>query len=156
VPFTLVCEEEVGGRRCVLCSGALNHYLIVRLRPGETPSDVAPDDVQALAKRFGLDAEPLLARVALVACGDDATVKVFTCGAREHPSAPPTGLAALALASQRVGWLPLAPLAQVATPAGPMQLPRAQWLADDTARLDFAPLVVSLERSGAVALPVAG
>jgi hypothetical protein len=130
---------------------------MVRVRAGETPDAVDADAVLALSRRFGLDAQPLLARVAVVARapGELPQLKVYTCG-RAHPSAPPTGLAALALAAERVDWLPLGRQQSVLTPAGPMRLPSARWLPDGTAQLEFAPLRVQLDGAEADSLPVAG
>jgi hypothetical protein len=118
---------------------------------------VSAADAQVLAAHFGLDEQPLLARVAVLARapGEPTRLKVYTCG-RAHPSAPPTGLAALALAAERVDWLTLRPGASVQTPAGPMQLPAARRHADGTADLEFAPLLVQLARARADRLPVAG
>jgi hypothetical protein len=158
VSFTPVREERVDGRDCALFTGALNHYLVVRARAGESTDAVSPAEAQSLAKHFGLDEQPLLARVAVLARapGELPRLKVYTCG-RAHPSAPPTGLAALALAAERVDWLPLRAGASVQTPAGPMQLPTAaRRLPDGTADLEFAPLRVQLARANADSLPVAG
>jgi hypothetical protein len=156
VPFTILCEDEIDGRRCAVSVGALNHYLVVRTRPGEAPAQVPIAELRRLVRRFGLDQEPLLARIAVVSCegASDLRLQVFTCGERVHPSAPPSGLAVLVLAASQLGWLPLRGGERVATPAGPMQLPRAHRHVDGSAPLRFAPLLVQLERT--LSIQVAG
>jgi hypothetical protein len=132
VPFSIRASG-----RYALCFGPLNDYIVVRADPAAFP--VA--EAVRLWERFGLAHEPLRARIAVVGLGASPRARFFTCGEREHPSAPLTGLAVLALAAARLGW---APLKSVETPAGPMPLPRVRRRGDGTADVDFPRVVVKL------------
>ena len=91
--------------------------------------------------------EPLRARLAVVQPlgPEGARVKFFTYGAREHPSAPLTGLAILALAAGPLGWFDPRATGQVLTPLGPMALPRTHAVGPGLARIDFPPVLVDLQ-----------
>jgi hypothetical protein len=144
VPLHLCEERLLSGRYCAAWLGPLNNYLVVRARAGEDPAEFTLAEATHLWRCFGLDRQPLLARLAVV---DPATqpcprVKFFTCGEREHPSAPLTGLAVLALAAQRQNWRQLALCQRVITPAGPMTLPTVQAARDREVTIEFPPVRV--------------
>ena len=153
VPLALREEIRAEGRHLVVCMSPLNPYLVVRVRAGEAVHDFPVSEALALWRRFGLAREPLASRMAVV--GSDAAmpcVKFFTCGEREHPSAPPTGLAVLAIAAQRLGWEDLRAARHVITPAGVMEVPRVHARADCTTTLEFPPILVGLDsRNGPAA-----
>jgi len=136
-----------------VCMSPLNPYLVVRARAGEEVHDFPVSEALALWRRFRLGREPLASRMAVV--GSDAAmprVKFFTCGEREHPSAPPTGLAVLAIAAERLGWEGLRAARHVITPAGVMEVPRVHALADRTTTLEFPTVLVALDsRNGSIA-----
>lgn len=143
VPFAPPREAVVRGRSVALSvGGALNDYLVVRTRPGERASDIGAAEAEALWQAAGPPAEPLRARLAVVQPGSTAHVRFFTCDGREHPSAPLTGLAVLALASAHIDWLALD--ARVITPSGPMALPRAT-VERGLATVEFPRIIVDLE-----------
>lgn len=155
VAFAVRDEGRADGRRCAVCVTALNNYLVVETGPGEEAAAFPVCEALGLARRFGIACEPLLARVAVVqaAGGAPPAVKFFTCGEREHPSAPLSGLAVLAVAARRLGWPSLPAGRAVVTPAGPMALPAVDVFSDETARVEFPGVVVSLGRDPAVPLP---
>ena len=102
-----VRPTTLAGRDVAVCTGTLNDYLIVRLPAADLETFDLPE-VLALwqeAKRFGFD-NPLQARLVAIAPGNARPfTKFYTCG-RNHPGAPLTGLATLALAAHQVDWLP--------------------------------------------------
>jgi hypothetical protein len=144
VAIALDDERIIGGRRCVVSRSALNDYVVVLARPGEDVRRFTLAEAVRLWTRFGLRAEPLLARLAVVAPGTEApsTVKFFTCGDREHPSAPLTGLAVLSVAARRLAW-PCLAVGRVVTAAGTVPLPRVDAVAD-AATITFPTRVVDL------------
>lgn len=138
-------DTEVDRRRVAVCSGALNNYLVVKTRPGESPGAFALADALALWRQFGMNRVPLLSRIAVVD-GDDRghpEVKFFTCWTRAHPSAPLTGLAVLALVSQSFKWFPTAP-STVGTPGGAVRVPRVHLARDGSAEVRFPEVLVTL------------
>lgn len=116
------------------CSGPLNDYVIVRADPATFP-------ITEAVRLFGLAREPLRSRIGVLGDGPLPRARFFTCGEREHPSAPLTGLAVLALAAARLGW---PPFRSVETPGGPMPLPRVRHRADGTADIEFPRVIVRL------------
>jgi hypothetical protein len=96
------------GRAAAVCTGTLNDYLLVRLGSARELAEFDLPEALALwaeGRAFGAFADPLRSRlVALAPAGARPQAKFYTCG-RAHPGAPLTGLATLALASPRVGWL---------------------------------------------------
>ena len=146
VPLAVREGVQTEGRHLVVCTSPLNRYLVLRARADEAVHDFPVSEAQALWRRFGRGREPLASRMAVV--GSEAAaprVKFFTCGEREHPSAPPTGLALLAIAAQRLGWEGLRAARQVITPAGAMEMPRVHLLADGTATFEFPTILVALD-----------
>lgn len=114
------------GRRYATCTGPLNDYLLVGLREDEDPAAFSVAQAMELAGAFGLGAEPLRCRVALLQTGDAAgpRARFFTCGEREHPSAPLTGLVLVALLGLRGGWTDLEAAPALRTAAGTLPLPQ--------------------------------
>lgn len=127
--------HEVAG--CAVSTGALNDYVVIRA----DPSSLLVEDAFRISERLGLAREPLRSRIAVVEDAAAPRVRFFTCGGREHPSAPLTGLAVVALVALRLGW---PATRQVETPAGPMAVPRVQVNADGTADIGFPALIVGL------------
>ena len=141
----LADDAEIDGRHVALCTGALNNYLVVRTRPGETIDAFALDDALALWQDFGLHREPLLSRMAVVeGDGRRRAVRFFTCGARAHPSAAPTGLAVLGFASRLLDWLP-ASGRTVSTPGGTVHVPRLHDAGDGRIDVEFSEVIVTIE-----------
>ncbi|HEY8156150.1 MAG TPA: hypothetical protein VII72_18615 [Myxococcota bacterium] len=150
VPLALRAETDAGGRHLAVCMSPLNRYLVLRVRAGEEVHEFPASEAQSLWRRFGLAREPLASRMAVV--GGDANaprVKFFTCGERAHPSAPPTGLAVLAIAAQRLGWEAVRAARRVITPAGEMEMPRFHLLADGSATFEFPTILVALDSAPA-------
>ena len=88
VRIHLAADTTVDGRHVAVCTGALNNYLVVRTRRGETVDAFALDDALALWQHFGMDREPLLSRMAVV------ERRTAPCGAILHlrdPCAPVGG-----------------------------------------------------------------
>jgi len=144
VRIHLADDTAVNGRHVAVCTGALNNYLVVRTRRGETVDAFALDDALALWQHFGMDREPLLSRMAVV--DDDGrhrAVRFFTCGARAHPSAAPTGLAVLGCVSPLVDWLP-ASGPTVATPGGTVLVPRLHPAADGRVDVEYPEIIVTI------------
>jgi hypothetical protein len=144
-------ETRVMERRCcVMCLSPLNNYLLVNTRPGEALADFVVSDAVELWREFHLDQDPLSSRMAVVqgAANGLPRVKFFTCGTREHPSAPLTGLAVLSLAARLLDWTWLKGGA-VLTPMGPMALPRIHLQKNRAgqvhADIDFPAIVVDLQ-----------
>ncbi|MEA2446476.1 MAG: hypothetical protein QOK47_113 [Actinomycetota bacterium] len=145
IPFSVSSSTLLAGRRHALCVGALNDYLIVHLRPTESIDDFQLSEAMGLWKTFGFGRRRLSSRLAIVQREDGSSrVRFFTCGDREHPSAPLTGLGVLSLAANELDWLPFRGGREVTTPAGPMVLPRARLSPDGLAALAFAPVIVDL------------
>ena len=146
VPLQMCDEQLVSGRNCTTWLGPLNNYLVVRARPDDDPAELTVKEAVALWRYFGLDRQPLLARMAVVQLNARPlpSVKFFTCGQREHPSAPLTGLAILALAAQRLEWRDLTTAGRVMTPNGPMALPRVHPVGETRVRIEFPPVIVEL------------
>jgi hypothetical protein len=137
-------ETLVDGRRCIRVVGALNHYLVVRVRDADDLAAVSIDDAVRLSHHFGHDSEPLRSRIAFVHAGSDRrSARFFTCDQRQHPSAPLTGLAVLALASGTVEWL--TPAATLEVTVGAMPPPVVRWTDHEIAEIDFPPILVDLE-----------
>jgi hypothetical protein len=127
-----------------VCTGALNNYLVVRTRGGETIDAFALDDALALWRHFGMDREPLLSRMAVVEDdGRHRAVRFFTCGTRAHPSAAPTGLALLGCVSPLLDWLP-ASGPTVATPSGLAPVPRLHPAADGRVDVEYPEIIVTI------------
>jgi hypothetical protein len=103
-----VREARLLGREVVVCTGAFNDYLIVRLPHRGAVEALGLDEVLALwreARQFSGFEDPLRSRLAALAPnGSLPYVRFFTCG-RMHPGAPLTGLGTLAVAAGRVDWL---------------------------------------------------
>lgn len=148
LPFSIHGESIVDGRRCALFVSPLNNYLLVQGKQGEEPGDFPVSEAVRLGQKFGQGREPLLARIALVQLGPDRPTRArfFTCGEREHPSAPLTGLAVLAIAARRLPWLALPPAEPIQTRARPMALPRVDVFPDGTADVAFPEVLVDLKR----------
>lgn len=126
IHLEVVEERLVTGRRCLACLAPLNDYVVVGAQPGEPPAAFPQADALTIWRAFGFDANPLRARLAVVETAVTSPVrgvKFFTCGSREHPSAPLTGLAVLALAGEVSDWLGWTSARLAMTPAGPMALP---------------------------------
>jgi hypothetical protein len=144
VRIHLTDDTAVDGRHVAVCTGALNNYLVVRTRRGETVDAFALDDALALWQHFGMDREPLLSRMAVVEDdGRHRAVRFFTCGARAHPSAAPTGLAVVGCVSPLVDWLP-ASGPTVATPGGTVHVPRLHPTADGRVDVEYPEIIVTL------------
>jgi hypothetical protein len=143
----LTVDTVVDGRHVAACTGALNNYLVVRTRPGETIDAFALDDALELWEHFGMHREPLLSRMAVV---DDAgrrrAVRFFTCGTRAHPSAAPTGLAVLGCVSPFVDWLPPSG-ATVVSPGGVVHVPRIHEAGDGRVDVAFPEVIVTIAGS---------
>ncbi|MFN8011895.1 MAG: hypothetical protein U0P81_10885 [Holophagaceae bacterium] len=134
------------GRRYAVCPGPLNDYLLVEVRDDEDPAAFTVAQAMALAAAFGLDAEPLRCRVAVLRAGAGGPeAKFFTCGEREHPSAPLTGLVLVALLGRRLGWKGFEGAAGLRTGAALLPLPLVAGGADGTVDVAFADLVVHLD-----------
>jgi hypothetical protein len=144
VQIDLGHDTDVDGRRVAICGGALNNYLVVRTCPGEPLSAFSLRDALALWRRFDMDLAPLLSRIAVVDSNDraDLDVKFFTCGTREHPSAPSTGLAVLAYAARTFDWLPRS-LTTVRTPRGTVRVPRVRIAREGSADVQFPEVLVT-------------
>jgi hypothetical protein len=104
-----VQETAMHGRPVAVCAGSFNDYLVVRLAGADELEHFDLPEVLDLwqeARSFGGFNNPLQSR--LVALGPGAGgqpfAKFYTCG-RDHPGAPLTGMATLAMAASRVGWL---------------------------------------------------
>jgi hypothetical protein len=138
-------EIHAGSRHVVVCTGALNPYLVVRLRERERIQGFSLEDALALWRRVGLGRERLASRMAVVGSGEESRrVRFFTCGEREHPSAPPSGLAVLSITAQRLGWRELTVARSVLTPAGVMEMPRVHRDPDGAATIRFPTILVAL------------
>jgi len=147
VRVELATDAEVDGRHVAVCTGALNNYLVVRTRPGETIDTFALDDALGLWQHFGMHREPLLSRMAVVEDdGRHRAVRFFTCGTRAHPSAAPTGLAVVGFASRVLDWLP-ASGRTVAAPGGTVRVPRLQESADGGIDVEFPEVIVTIAGS---------
>ncbi|MBK8724542.1 MAG: hypothetical protein IPL96_00465 [Holophagaceae bacterium] len=151
IPLTVRAADLGDGRRYALCAGPLNDYLVADLPPGEDPAAFTVPDAMALADRFGLTAEPLRSRVAVLqsAAPGPPRARFFTCGEREHPSAPLTGLAVVALAARRLGWRELAATDRLHTAAGPLPFPEVADRLDGRVDVAFPALLVHLGPYGA-------
>jgi hypothetical protein len=139
-------EQRVADRHYATCLGSLNDYVIVRTGRGEDPLDFTVDEAFALWRHFGLDRQPLRARLAVVQPSGSPLprVKFFTCGRREHPSAPLTGLAVLAFVTQRLEWPEIIHAGRVLTPSGVIELPGIYPLTSGRVRIEIQPVVVQL------------
>ena len=135
----------LGKRRIVACRGPLNDYLLVEAL---STKDFAGFDLpQALEiwEHFG-QANLLTARLAVIhpRASSPPETKFFTCGSRNHPSAPLTGLAVMRAAEKCIDWLTIhVPI--VETPSGEMSLPtiKSHEATADTLQADVAfPLVL--------------
>ena len=146
VPLEMQDEQRVADRHYATCLGSLNDYVVVRTAPGEDPMDFTVEEAFALWRHFGLDRQPLRARLAVVqpSASPLPRVKFFTCGQREHPSAPLTGLAVLAFVAQRLEWLEIIHACQVLTPSGLIGLPGIYPLESGRVRIEIQPVVVQL------------
>jgi hypothetical protein len=145
LPFSITGRSRVRGRRCALCVGPLNNYVVVRLRPTERVDDFTLSEALTLWKAFGLERKPLLSRLAVVQCDSrPVAVRFFTCGERAHPSAPLTGLAVLALAGELLDWLGVETTERVLTDLGLMDVPHVQISSAGTASVTFPPVLVGL------------
>ena len=136
----------VDGRRVARCCGPLNDYLLVTGRPDDAADALTLDDARALWARFGFLDTPLRARLAFVrGNAPRPRAAFFTCGGREHPSAPLTGLAVLAIARHRLDWPELRGLDAVETGIGPIGLPGATVARDGATTFEFPSVVVRLD-----------
>lgn len=150
VPFGVRAAASVAGGRSLVFTSPLNDYLVLearsggRWRPATRSSPFTAADAIAAWHRARLGTDPLLARVVVVdPMPSRPRVRFFTCS-REHPSAPLTGLAVLALTAREIGWLPLPADGCVETPAGPMRLPAIDVRGSGVARIEPAPTIVHL------------
>lgn len=144
IPCAFEPEALADGRACIRVVGALNHYLVVRARDADDLAAISIDDAVRLSHHFGHDSEPLRSRIAFVHAGKDRrSARFFTCDQRQHPSAPLTGLAVLALAAGTVDWL--TPAATIEVTVGAMRPPAVRWTTDGIAEIDFPPILVDLE-----------
>ncbi len=150
LPLTVQAADLGDGRRYALCSGPLNDYLMVEVAPGEDPAAFTVAGAMVLAERFGLTAEPLRSRIAVLDCagGGPPRARFFTCGEREHPSAPLTGLAVLAVAGRRLGWPGLDRPAHLQTSAGLLPFPGVAEHPGGAVDVDFPELIVHLGAAG--------
>jgi hypothetical protein len=151
VPFLVRAETHIDGRDCAVCVSPLNNYLVIRTRPGESAARFGVNEALGLWERFSFVHEPLLSRIAIVEPSHAWTpaVKFFTCGDREHPSAPLSGLAVLAASARRLGWPVLPSTGCVRTPAGLMPLPRVDVLSEGSMRVEFPEVIVDLKQEPA-------
>ena len=140
--------HEVAG--CAVSTGALNDYVVIRA----DPSSLLVEDAFRISERLGLAREPLRSRIAVVEDAAAPRVKFFTCGGREHPSAPLTGLA-VARARGAAPRLAAAARAGAETPAGPMRCRACRPTRTGRRASSFAPLLVRLEPP-ARSLPATG
>ncbi len=147
VRVELTHDTEVDGRRVAVCTGALNNYLVVRTRSGESTDAFSLDDALTLWQHFGMDRVPLLSRMTVVDGDRHPQVRCFTCGTRAHPSAAPTGLAVVALAARHLDWLPRLP-ARVRTPGGTVHTPRVEVARDGVADVHFPEVLVTIAGPG--------
>ncbi len=149
VLFLVRADTQVDGRRCAVCVSPLNNYLLIQTRPGEPAAGFSVREALGLWEQFSFVHEPLLSRIAIVepSRAGMPAVKFFTCGDREHPSAPLSGLAVLAASARRLGWPPLPSTGCVRTPAGLMPLPRVDVLSEDLIRVEFPELIVELKET---------
>gem|GEM_PF-5522930 len=151
IPFELRNVGAVAGHLCAEAHGPLNDYLIVLARHDENVHHFPLAQAKAIWEASGSLANPLLSRMAVVQpkLYGSANLKFFTCGHLEHPSAPLTGLAVVALADRLLGWLDLVPGMPVHTSAGPMLMPElavlGQGESDVCADLRFPEVLVNLE-----------
>jgi hypothetical protein len=104
-----VQETTMHGRPVAVCTGSFNDYLIVRLSSADERERFDLAEVLALwdeARKFSGFDNPLQCRLVALDAGSGELpfAKFYTCG-RAHPGAPLTGMAALAMAAGRVGWL---------------------------------------------------
>jgi hypothetical protein len=105
-----VLKAELCGKLVAVCTGSFNDYLIVLLPSNETGDQFGLEDVSALwraARTVSSGFDNLLQSRLVALCPRDGArpfARFFTCG-RVHPGAPLTGMAALAMAAQRVDWL---------------------------------------------------
>lgn len=138
------------GRRYVTCTGPLNDYLLVGLREDEDPAAFSVAQAMELAGAFGLGAEPLRCRVALLQTREAAgpRARFFTCGEREHPSAPLTGLVLVALLGLRAGWKDLEAAPGLRTTAGFLPLPQVAAGAAGAVDVAFPELFVHMPPVG--------
>lgn len=146
LPFTV---QEVrpgpGEARRAVCKGALNTYLLLEILEAQDFERFAVEEADLRWREEFPDGERPLARVAILhhGGGGEARLRFFTCSDREHPSAPPTGLAVLHLARERLGWGP--PIDRALSPAGPVPSPATRFESGGTAEVQFAPVLVRLE-----------
>jgi len=152
VHVELAHDTEVSGRRVAVCTGALNNYLVVRTRAGESTAAFSLDDALMLWEHFGMDRAPLLSRMTVVDGDRHPEVRCFTCGTRAHPSAAPTGLAVVALVANELDWLPRLP-ATVRTPGGTVRTPRVQVGRDGLAEVHFPEVLVTIAGPGGPPTP---
>jgi hypothetical protein len=145
--FAVHEEPVVAGRRIAVATGPLNNYLIVHARPEESPAEFSVEDAMALWCEFGFDEAPLLSRLAVVqtAAPRRPAVKFFTCGTREHPSAPLTGLAVLDLAARHLPWLAWTGSRHADTPGGAVPMPMTSVDPDGTAEVHFPEIAVAFD-----------
>jgi len=142
---------NIGGHEAVVCTGTFNDYLVVRLRDRAALEALALDEVLGFwreGRRYGGFANPLQSRLAAVAPGPGRPcVRFFTCG-RMHPGAPLTGLATLAVAAGRGGWLgALLRGGEVEHRRGVDALPAVRFLGsrtDDSTEIEFPAIHVTL------------
>jgi hypothetical protein len=103
-----VVQTRLRGRDVALCTGTFNDYVIVCLPSATDLSAFGLEETLTLwdeARRYTGFEDPLQSRLVAVApAGVCPRAKFFTCG-RNHPGAPLTGLATLALAAPHVRWL---------------------------------------------------
>jgi len=156
--FSLRDDRQLAGRRCFVCVSPLNSYLVIQAAPGERAAAFSVAELTQIGEQFDFAREPLLARIAVIdgppvnGAAAEPFAKFVTCGEREHPSAPLTGLAVLAIVAQRLDWRYLRQAAHLRTHAGLMSLPRVDVYTNETARVEFAGLIVSLDLESAPVL----
>jgi hypothetical protein len=145
VPISIRHEWSGRDDAVLSCTGAFNNYLILIATSETAFRAFDVHDALEWWSRFGLDRDPLLARLAVVHrdARSSTHARFFTCGEREHPSAPLTGLGVLALAS-RNGATELGAMRAVTTPAGAMDLPHVDIADDGTAAFEFAQLLATV------------
>jgi hypothetical protein len=145
VPIAIRREWSGRDDAVLSCTGAFNNYLIVIATSESAFRAFDVHDAVTWWGRFGLDRDPLLARLAVVhrRTRETTYARFFTCGEREHPSAPLTGLGVLALAS-RTENPELDGMEAVTTPVGVMDLPHVDIARDGTAAFGFAQLLAKV------------
>ncbi|MEM9301767.1 MAG: hypothetical protein AAGE01_06635 [Pseudomonadota bacterium] len=109
VPLTVERISSRDGLRLAWSAGAMNDYVLVACPSAERLRAFSPEDAQRIwHDQPWRERRPLRGRILATWCDEDGTVwlRAFTCSKRRHPSAPPTGLAVLAVAAARLDWLP--------------------------------------------------